>query len=127
MLRNIYIAATAFLTICLVGVTISILACDDSAVFNEEELGAVASKTFGEECTFDCFEDWCQEVNFPICETLLCVGEPDDLYCTEYCLNENSCYDGYRCTWDCNMNTSEPFCVSDQDYELLQQIGVCPG
>jgi hypothetical protein len=102
------------------------VACDYQGENPTNRQGLTYTEDMGIYCSFDCTDDdWCFKTNFPECFALICVGQQDDNYCSNFCLNQNDCPDGYTCLEYCDANSSEPYCVKDKDHEYLVGIGKC--
>lgn len=102
-----------------------ITACHETAEDNSTPKGTVSDKELGESCEYNCDEIWCFKVNFAECVSHMCVGQPDNLYCSDFCLNKTDCPDGFACTEDCDLNSQDYYCVTDADFEHLKEIGLC--
>lgn len=87
--------------------------------------GLTYTEDMGTSCDFNCDDLWCSMTNFPDCSSNLCVGRPDNFYCSIYCLNQNECPEGYTCTSNCLPDIVEPYCVLDDHYEHLVELQVC--
>jgi hypothetical protein len=89
--------------------------------------GTGFTEDVGVACYYKCDEVWCYKKNFPECSSQICVGNPDNLYCSILCLNDQSCPDGFRCTDLCKMDPlNSGYCVFDEHYETLIEFGACP-
>ena len=106
----------------LLAMTVTLIGCSD----DEDSLGGLgASEDIGVYCEQLCSENWCEEVNHGDCTSHLCVGPEDDYYCTDFCLNDASCPEGYLCTDVCSGIYEEPYCVRESDYDTLVALDYC--
>lgn len=79
-------------------------------------------------CDYPCLDEWCFTFNYPECLAKLCVGQAEDQYCSNFCLNQWDCPSGYVCTDLCDKAVQykeEPYCVLEKDYKYLQDLGLC--
>jgi len=93
---------------------------------DDPKLGGLSNtEDLGLYCYFDCDDVWCFMDNNPDCAALMCVGRPDNQYCTTYCLNDDDCPEGFTCTDNCNLGYDEPYCILDDHYETLVELTLC--
>ncbi len=85
-----------------------------------------ATEDLGKACEITCYDDWCFRYNHPWCSAHICVGQVEDLYCSTFCLNNASCPEGYTCALNCDLNSPDTYCVKDDDYVQLIDLGICP-
>ena len=86
--------------------------------------GLGVTEDVGIYCSFSCDDIWCSMSGFAECTSHLCVGRPDNQYCTDFCLNDNSCPEGFLCTDVCGF-INEPYCVLEAHYEHLVEVQLC--
>jgi len=126
MLKNF---SVALITITIFALGFFIASCADyQGEDPKEQEGGSYTEDVGLECDYPCVEDWCFKFNYPECLSKLCLGEADDQYCSNFCLNQLDCPSGYTCTELCEPEVQykeEPYCVKDKDYELLKTLGYC--
>lgn len=81
----------------------------------------------GVPCQTDCDLLWCFMKDYPKCVSTYCVGTPGSEYCSQLCLNNNDCPDGFSCTDQCDIEGPlDGYCVFDEHYEMLTGLDICP-
>jgi len=81
----------------------------------------------GESCDLQCFSGWCRDHNQADCVSQVCIGTPDDTYCTIACEIDSHCPEGFVCTEECDDEVAYyPICVREQDLSVLQDLDYCP-
>ncbi len=102
-------------------------ACEDDS--SDKSSGLGITNDVGDECQGLCDDgDWCFDSNLPWkCVSSFCVGRSmGDMYCTQLCGTDYDCPEGYRCTWNCELDSSDQaYCVKEDDYGYLVAQGYC--
>jgi hypothetical protein len=104
--------------------SVFLISCDQN---KGDESGGFTGDV-GNDCTGLCKNsEWCFDSNLPLCTSHYCVGSAQDkMYCTQMCETQEMCPDGFSCTIDCNLDSSDqPYCVTGDDYDYLVSIEKC--